>query len=412
MEKIMVSAFACDPTLGSEPGVGWHWIIEMSKYYELWVLTVQEDHGSIKMKINTFMEKNGGLKNNIHFIYYDIPLLYKLKSKHIMLMRVYYFLWQKLTNKIVKQTMESNNINMFHLLTYGNMLWPISKFGQRKTFVWGPTGGMDTIERNYCTHYSLKSKIFEAFRRSLIFLYKNSSSFKNKCKRATLIICKTQSAYASVPIRCREKAVIFTDVASDTSIEKPVIKKNNGLMFVSSGHLDSWRGFDFLIEAFAKCHVINSKIELYIIGKGTEKRKLASLIKKNNATGYIHLTGEVSMEEYEKKVREADVIVNTCLKEGGVTSSFDCVKFGKPLICVDTGGYTNNFDNKSAIILPRKVSRETMIQNLILAINSMNNMEKRAKLSLEIQKKAYDLSWTKKGEDIHLLLEKKAGLKQ
>lgn len=37
--KIFVSAYACEPGLGSEIGVGWHWVLEMSKYFELWVLT-------------------------------------------------------------------------------------------------------------------------------------------------------------------------------------------------------------------------------------------------------------------------------------------------------------------------------------------------------------------------------------
>ena len=29
--KIFVSAYACEPDLGSEIGVGWHWVLEMSK---------------------------------------------------------------------------------------------------------------------------------------------------------------------------------------------------------------------------------------------------------------------------------------------------------------------------------------------------------------------------------------------
>ena len=35
--KVFVSAYACEPGLGSEIGVGWHWVLEMSKYFELWV---------------------------------------------------------------------------------------------------------------------------------------------------------------------------------------------------------------------------------------------------------------------------------------------------------------------------------------------------------------------------------------
>lgn len=38
-EKIFVSAYACEPYKGSEVGVGWNWVLQMSRQFELWVLT-------------------------------------------------------------------------------------------------------------------------------------------------------------------------------------------------------------------------------------------------------------------------------------------------------------------------------------------------------------------------------------
>ena len=46
--KIFVSAYACEPNLGSEIGVGWHWVLEMSKYFELWVLTRESNRKNIE----------------------------------------------------------------------------------------------------------------------------------------------------------------------------------------------------------------------------------------------------------------------------------------------------------------------------------------------------------------------------
>lgn len=46
--KIFVSAYACEPHLGSEIGVGWHWVLEMSKYFELWVLTRESNRHTIE----------------------------------------------------------------------------------------------------------------------------------------------------------------------------------------------------------------------------------------------------------------------------------------------------------------------------------------------------------------------------
>ena len=47
MKKIFVSAYACEPGMGSEIGVGWHWVIELAKYHEVWVLTRESNRGTI-----------------------------------------------------------------------------------------------------------------------------------------------------------------------------------------------------------------------------------------------------------------------------------------------------------------------------------------------------------------------------
>ena len=66
--KIFVSAYACEPGLGSEIGVGWHWVLEMSKHFELWVLTRESNRGTIEPWIAAHPEFAG-----IHFLYFDLP---------------------------------------------------------------------------------------------------------------------------------------------------------------------------------------------------------------------------------------------------------------------------------------------------------------------------------------------------
>ena len=37
--RVLISAYACEPGKGSEPGVGWNFSKEMAKHHDLWVLT-------------------------------------------------------------------------------------------------------------------------------------------------------------------------------------------------------------------------------------------------------------------------------------------------------------------------------------------------------------------------------------
>ena len=37
--KVLVSAYACEPGKGSEPGVGWQWVRQIARFHDTWVIT-------------------------------------------------------------------------------------------------------------------------------------------------------------------------------------------------------------------------------------------------------------------------------------------------------------------------------------------------------------------------------------
>lgn len=398
--KIFVSSYACEPGKGSEIGVGWHWVLEMSKYFELWVLT----RANNKEPIENYFKEHKEDEHGIHWIYYDCPDWIK-KHKHQMKgVRTYYTLWQRLSNNLVKETMQKNNIEIYHLLTYGNAIWNVSSYGQKRFFIWGPTGGMDTIPLDYSKHYAFKYRIIEAVRRSVVWYQRKISiSFRRKCKNANLIFCKAYSMYNAIPEKYRNKATLFTDVAmeevNNTYNNTTDRTDINQLTYITVGRLDGWRGFDLLIEAFDGAMLINNNIKLKIIGEGIEEQHLKKMVKDKGLENNIIFTGQISMNEYRNEMKNCDVVLNACLKEGGVTNAFDCMTYGKPLICLDTGGYTRNFDDSCAIILTKE-NRAKTIKKIQDAIVKSFDSDLRVKLSDGMKQKGDKISWTIKGQDI------------
>jgi glycosyltransferase involved in cell wall biosynthesis len=396
--KIMVSAYACEPNKGSEPGVGWHWVLQMAKYFELWVLTRRSNQKNIEI----WLDQNKELEQlqYIHFNFYDLPRQLTLWKKKMRGVRLYYNIWQLGANKHITRIMKNNNISIFHLLTYGNALWPISRFGQKQFFIWGPTGGLDIIEPEYTRYYSYKSRFIEWIRRIAVRSLKLNYGFISRCKNVNLILCKTRYAINSIPIKYRDKAMICTDVAADIIPRYNQNERvNKTINYITVGKLDAWRGFDLVIEAFSRAYKKNSSIRLKIIGKGSEFSKISQIISEFKMEDFITMTGEISLEEYKIEMISCDVVINGCLKEGAVTNAFDCISYGKPLICVDTGGYTRYFTNGYAIVLPR-VGRDELIDLLTLSILRLTEYEQRRILSLEIQTQAEKISWDTKGKEI------------
>ncbi|OQA86619.1 MAG: Alpha-D-kanosaminyltransferase [Bacteroidetes bacterium ADurb.Bin234] len=397
--KIFVSAYACEPNLGSEIGVGWHWVLEMSKYFDLWVLTRKSNQSNIE----TWLIQNP-LSHKINFIYYDLPQRLRFWKKGLRGVRTYYVLWQMLTNAIVKKTMEENQIEIFHLLTYGNALWPVSRFGQSKFFIWGPTGVGDYIPYEFSKHYGLKWQIIEFVRSLAMKTLPLNIGFRNRCKKAKLIFCKTEATRNSIPAKFRKKAILFTDVAVEPLDTTRYLQENNDpseiTKYLSVGRLDAWRGFDLLIEAFAKVIEKTKNVRLEIIGNGSDRERLRSLITRNHLENYVMLTGHVSKEEYYSKMAQCDVVVNPCLKEGGVTTAFDSMSFCKPLICIDTGGYTHYFSSDYAEIIPR-TTRNEVINNLYKAIIKLWDIDVRTIKGKKALNAASLYTWEEKSKKIY-----------
>lgn len=428
-KRIFVSAYACEPGLGSEIGVGWHWVLEMSKYFDLWVLTRRSNMPNI----NAWLAENPDF-SNINFIYYDLPKWARFWKKGLRGVRLYYILWQLCSNNIVKRTMIENNISIFHHLTYGNALWNVSRYGSKQTFIWGPVGGLETIPENFSRHYDTKCRIIEKFRRFAVACAKLNVGFYYRCKQADIILCKTEHTLKRIPQRFAAKAILFTDVAADViahsdaainmaadvTAHSDIINGSNppaahnassnsidkAINFISVGRLDAWRGFDLVLEAFALARKQNNLLTLTIVGDGNDKSRLLSIVDKLDISSSVSFTGNVPMSEYKCLMNTADVVVNAALKEGAVTVSFDAVSLGKPLICLDTTGYTRCFSEKYAVIIPI-LERDVVIDKIKDAMLTLANNEQRHQMSLNALNASSSLSWQNHGKHFRdILLEK------
>ena len=425
-KRIFVSAYACEPGLGSEIGVGWHWVLEMSKYFDLWVLTRRSNMPNI----NAWLAENPDF-SNINFIYYDLPKWARFWKKGLRGVRLYYILWQFCSNNIVKRTMIENNISIFHHLTYGNALWNVSRYGSKQIFIWGPVGGLETIPENFSRHYDTKCRIIEKFRRFAVACAKLNVGFYYRCKQADIILCKTEHTLKRIPRRFAAKAILFTDVAADVAADViahpdafPVCAPDSccemspathnassntidkAINFISVGRLDAWRGFDLVLEAFAIARKQNNRLNLTIVGDGNDKSRLISIVDKLDIRSSVSFSGNVTMSEYKSLMNTADVVVNAALKEGAVTVSFDAVSLGKPLICLDTTGYTRCFSDNYAVIIPI-LERDVVIDKIKDAMLTLANNEQRHQMSLNALNASSSLSWQNHGKQFRdILLDK------
>ncbi|MDR3541186.1 MAG: glycosyltransferase [Desulfosporosinus sp.] len=124
------------------------------------------------------------------------------------------------------------------------------------------------------------------------------SSFWRKMKRimspqADGYIFSTEGAKGYYPVKTQKKsAVIPNGVFADTMPRRvPLLRERRQQTICSTGRLESGKGFDTLIKAFAIFHEILPDYTLHIYGEGTQQLQLEQLIAAKGLQNHAFLEG-------------------------------------------------------------------------------------------------------------------------
>src|ERR1017187_9699265 len=156
--RILLSAFACDPTQGSEEGVGWAWAYHLAKLgHEVVVLTRDIHH---RQAIEDGLRKIG--LPNLRFEYVGVRVVpFWMPGLSVY---PYYFCWQWKAYFRAKRLHREMRFDIVHHVTYGLFRSPSYLYLLDAPFIFGPVGGGERSPRALRVSMSGKGKRFEALR--------------------------------------------------------------------------------------------------------------------------------------------------------------------------------------------------------------------------------------------------------
>ncbi|MBI9049624.1 MAG: glycosyltransferase [Anaerolineaceae bacterium] len=105
--------------------------------------------------------------------------------------------------------------------------------------------------------------------------------------------------------------------------------------------LRSWEpiyGIDVLIEGFAKAVKKNNAIRLLLLGNGSQKELIESLIKQNELEAYIFQPGYVQQQELIEYYQAADIYISSSFSDGSSVSLMEALACGLPVLVSDIPG--------------------------------------------------------------------------
>ena len=133
--KILLSAYACEPNRGSEPGNGWNWALHLAlEGHDVLMMTCPDGRQAIDEQLNEI-----GNSISLRVKYVDVPIWVKLFLKGRIGVFAHYYFWQKFALMAAKNL--SKNVDVIHHVTWGSIKGGSELWRLHKPFIFGPVGG-------------------------------------------------------------------------------------------------------------------------------------------------------------------------------------------------------------------------------------------------------------------------------
>lgn len=333
--KILLSAYACEPNKGSEPGVGWSWAIEYAKHHQVWVLTRDNNETTIKKYLEEKPEYNN---ENLHFIYVGLSKKLTFWKKGRRGMRLFYMLWQRKAAKVAEEWNSKIGFDLVQHVTFVSYTQPTYMYKLGIPLIWGPVSGGENIPAGIKISMTGKEKCTEIIRKLSQYAAIITPSLGRTMKKAKLILVTTEETKRRIPEKYRDKTSIMPAIGLEelTQVRKTE-KYNEKIRIIMAGRLIYWKAFDIGIKAFIQIADQFPNTELHILGEGNRKESLknmaGSLLDKQ-----IFFEDPVSHDSIYDFYSRYDVYLNTTLRDSGCMTMMEAMSVGLPCIAIATGG--------------------------------------------------------------------------
>jgi glycosyltransferase involved in cell wall biosynthesis len=126
---------------------------------------------------------------------------------------------------------------------------------------------------------------------------------------------------------------IFTGSAADL---RQWLGLPEGLLALCVASLHPKKGLDVLIQAWQRVKTVISQAKLVILGEGSERAGLETLVMESNLTGQVYLPGQV--ENVTQYLQAADLFILPSRAEGLSNALLEAMAMGLPVVATAVGG--------------------------------------------------------------------------
>lgn len=267
----------------------------------------------------------------VHVYVESVP--FAPERMHIHLSKFQGSIWRRLLEKVESEQGVPDIIHI-HYPGMVSVPEPVLQYKSKGTYIVTTDHWTKTLQNT-----------MDSFQRKQLIKY---------AQEADCILCVGQPLKKAIQKITGTKKVIkvVPNVVSDLfQISKSTSEKGY-FEFIAVGRLAPVKQMDKIALAFAETFKGEEQVRLTIVGDGSVRKNIESIIESHNMQKQITLTGTLSREETADRVSKADVLICFSRLETFGVPVIEAWACGKPVIASDCLGFLEYWDNRLGFIVP------------------------------------------------------------
>jgi glycosyltransferase involved in cell wall biosynthesis len=414
--KILASAYACDPHVGSEPGIGWNWVRQIARRHDCWLITRENNVEAIAERA-----REEGL-DRLHLHGFDLPPWMRFWKRGSRGAVPYFYLWQLGLIPLARRLDREVDFDVVHHLTFASSWIPSGLSFVDKPFVWGPVGQHPPVPERFILESDRKLRLAERGRRLARTLLTRADPFmRHTVDHADCILSLGEEGMRAWRPRHADRIVPMlacgTEVTApsrDPLLRDPLLRdplpREHGLRIVFAGRLVDQKGIRLALEAFGRIAKEEPTAEFHVIGKGPRAPWLEQRVQQLGLADRVVRHGHLPHEEALQRMADSDVFLFPSFEGAGMVV-VEAMARGCPVVCLDFGGPGEMVDEQRGIRVEARGSFGETVRGLADALRRLRDDEKlRVRLGQGAREwAATRATWEYKGSSLPEIYETAIG---
>lgn len=392
--RVLASAYACEPGVGSEGGIGWSWARQIALRNELTLIT---RHNNVEAIRRAAAEEP---RLHLRVVGFDLPekvLRWKRGPRGAM---AYFGLWQRGLTAVGRRLMGDQPFDVAHHLTFASS-WIGSGLARLDLpLVWGPVGHHDPIPSRFLRPFDFTGRCAEWAKAAARSLVPTLDPLARATRERADVILSLGGPLPG-PISHAAAARVLPMLACGVEGAKrpPAPARRQGpLRVLFAGRLVDLKGPDLALEAFARLRIEHSDARLEVVGDGPRRAALEARARSLGLDGAVAFRGRLSHVDTLQSMSSAHVFLFPSFEGAGMVV-VEAMAQGCPVVCLDWGGPGRMVNARTGRKAQDCSTPEAAIHGLGQALGEIAGDEDlRLKLAAGAQSWAHaQASWEAKG---------------